>query len=100
MDSPHLDDDYEYVAWYHVTEVERLFEALEAAAVRFHFETADQVQTQNAIAAAYGGGFGQGAQVLVSVHRDDAARFHEVHRDVFEPQREMGNDWRKKLRER
>ena len=93
------ESEYGQVGWYHVTEVQRLFDALEAAEVRFYFET--QVTGIAGIApvsANYGGSFGQGAQVLVYVHLEDRSKFDQAYQNEFEPVEEEMIDWRKNLR--
>lgn len=93
------ESEYGQVGWYHVTEVKRLFDALESAGIRFYFETQETgISGMDAVSANYGGSFGQGAQVLVHVHLEDQAKFDDAYRKEFEPKEEEKFDWRKNLR--
>ncbi len=86
--NPDLDEsDYLLMGNYHVTEAKRLMRALEAACVRFWIDMDDSgIKEMNPFVAAYGGTFGQGVDLRVYVHPDDQERFHECHRDVFDPE--------------
>ena len=93
------ESDYGQVGWYHVTEVDRLFRSLEEAGIRFYFETRETgLSGMDSVTANFGGSFGQGAQVLVYVHREDQTKFGEVFSQTFEPEEEK-IDWRKNLRD-
>lgn len=93
------ESEYGQVGWYHVTEVKRLFETLEAEGIRFYFETQESgVSGLDPVTANFGGSFGQGAQVLVYVHMGDQSKFEQAYQQEFEPEEKEGFDWRKNLR--
>ena len=78
------EDGYEAVGWYHVVEARSLLRKLEQEDVHFYIETphTDPVNG-NVIAAAYGGSFGSGSQVLLYVLREDLDRFRAIHDPAF-----------------
>jgi len=61
---------------YHAGEASRLLPQLEAADIRFDFETGDGDHLLH-------GGFGFGVLVQIRVHPEDEARFHEIHAAVL-----------------
>ena len=79
-DSQDEEESYEAVGWYHVVEARSLLSKLEQEGVDFYIEAphTDPVNG-NVIAAAYGGSFGSGSQVLLYVLRDDFERFQAIH---------------------
>ncbi len=98
-ESEEIDEsEYEQVGWFHVTEVERLFTALESEKIRFFFDASSTPTSAiDVVSASYGGSFGQSAQVLVWVHRSEVDKFQKVYRSCFEPE-DDAVDWRAKLR--
>lgn len=80
------DVQFQLASWYHASEAPRLFDALVEGSVRFEFETSDDfISGQSAIRSRFGGGFGQGAYVLVWVHPADQNLFNAIQRKVFPP---------------
>ncbi len=85
--------EYLEVGWYRVVEARTLLRDLEAAGVDFFIESphSDPVNG-NVVAAAHGGSFGAGAEVLLHVHRDDHEKFKSIHDPSFlgeQPAREV-----------
>jgi hypothetical protein len=78
------EDEYEAVGWYHVVEARSLLSKLKQEEVEFYIEAphTDPVNG-NVIAAAYGGSFGSGSQVLLYVLREDLDRFRAIHDPAF-----------------
>ena len=57
---------------------------LEKAGIRFEIETSvSQIRSQSPYQAGYGGTFGSGAQVLISVWTEDWDQFRQIHRRLF-----------------
>lgn len=92
------EEDYAQVGWYHVTELRRLFPALEAAGVRFFFDAPEAGLKHADPGTASHGTFGQGAQVLVWVHGEDQGTYERVYVETFESDDEEEPDWKENLR--
>ena len=83
-DSTNDDDTYVAVGWYHVVEARSLLSRLEQGGVDFYIEAPDTAAVnRNVTAAAHGGSFGSGSQILLYVLRDDMKRFRAIHDPAF-----------------
>ncbi|MBS0658208.1 MAG: hypothetical protein JSR82_08180 [Verrucomicrobia bacterium] len=94
------EEEYVALAWIPSAEAGRLFHALEQEGIRFRCRSsASKAGLDETVSALGGGAFGQQSELLVSVHRDELDRYHEVFRRLFLPEPPPARpDWRDRLR--
>jgi len=72
------------VGWYSVSEAQRLITQLEHADIRYEIDfSTHRIVQQAPSQAKFGGTFGSGAQVLLSIWSEDRGRFLQIHRELF-----------------